>query len=314
MIFFLLKNKAKDEELANALEVALEVGYRYFDTSLFYENQHVIGNTISKWISLGRIKREDVIISSTFSIMGTENVESFLEIILQNLQIDYLDFFLIQFPVGVKFDPECFKTFQFNIDEDSDITAIWKKMEELVKKGRVRGIGMCSFTQRQVERILDVAEIKPSLMQLEIHPFLQQEEMVKFCQSNGITVVAFCPLGSPCYNNFMDVLGAPKYIKILKFTLVLLRILFFRKTLPRILSDDTIRQIAKKHNKTTAQVILKFALERDLIVIPKSTNPQRIKENFDLFNFELDAEDILKLRALDRGSSARIVDYAVFPR
>lgn len=167
-------------------------------------------------------------------------------------------------------------------------------MEEQVKAGRTKSIGVSNFTVKQIERILKVATIKPANLQIELHLYMQQEELVTFCKKNGITVVAYSPLGNPGYNKFLTSMGQEP------------------KELPNILTNPVVQDIGRKHNKTPAQIALKYILQIGVSAIPKSVNPQRLRENISLFDFELDNQDMALLKKLDVGPSARVCDWGVF--
>ncbi|VEN35379.1 unnamed protein product, partial [Callosobruchus maculatus] len=168
-------------------------------------------------------------------------------------------------------------------------------MEEQVDAGRTKAIGLSNFNQRQIERILKSARIKPACLQVEIHVAMQQKELVDFCHKNGIVVVAYSPLGSPGYNTFLKTVGQGG------------------KELPNMIQNPVVKQIAEKHKKSTGQVMLRFLIQRDIVPIPKSVNPARIKQNFEVFDFKLDDEDMKRLADLEIGESARVCDFKFFP-
>nr|CAI5830155.1 unnamed protein product [Callosobruchus analis] len=181
---------------------------------------------------------------------------------LDNLRLNYVDLYLVHFPIGT----------------NQMILFPLQKMEEQVDAGRTKAIGLSNFNQRQIERILKSARIKPACLQIEIHVAMQQKELVDFCHKHGIVVVAYSPLGSP-----------------------------------NMIQNPVVKQIAEKHKKSTGQVMLRFLIQRDIVPIPKSVNPARIKQNFEVFDFKLDDEDMKKLGDLDIGESARVCDFKFFP-
>ncbi|XP_050510195.1 1,5-anhydro-D-fructose reductase-like isoform X1 [Diabrotica virgifera virgifera] len=284
--------QATDEaELEKALNVALETGYRHIDTAAAYENEHIIGKVLNQWISAGKLKRDDLFIVTKLPIQGIhrDRVEKYLTESLKKLELDYVDLYLIHFPVGLA------GTEGGIVFEKEDHLGVWKSMEKQVEAGRTKTIGLSNFTVSQIDNILKNCKIKPGNNQVELHVFLQQPELVQFCQKNGISVTAYSPIGSPGMNIFLKKMGVKE------------------KTLVNVLANPVVLDIAKKHNKTTAQVALRFLLQQNIIVIPKSVNPERLKSNFDIFNFKLDDEDMKQLRGLEVGEDARMADWKVLP-
>lgn len=167
-------------------------------------------------------------------------------------------------------------------------------MEDQVRANRTKNIGISNFNEKQIQRILKVASIKPANHQIEVHLYMQQEEMIDFCKKNGITVVAYSPLASPGYNSFLKSLGKNE------------------RQLPNILSNPTLVEIAGKYNKSTAQVALRYLLQIGVAPIPKSSNAKRLRENIDVFDFQLDKNDMAKIKKLNVGPSARVCDFKVF--
>lgn len=168
-------------------------------------------------------------------------------------------------------------------------------MEEQVKAGRTKAIGVSNFSTKQIDTILKIAEIKPANQQIEMHLYFQQDEMVQYCKKNNITIAAYAPLGSPAYNQFLKSYNLEE------------------RPIPRIFENPVVNNIAKKHCKTAGQVAIRFIIQQGVAAIPKSTSHARLKENFDVFDFELDDDDIKKLRALDLGNEGRIFTFGSFP-
>ncbi|KAL3286148.1 hypothetical protein HHI36_000660 [Cryptolaemus montrouzieri] len=286
--------QAQDEP---ALEIALEAGYRHIDTAYSYQNEKMIGNVLKRWISNGKLKREDIFLVTKLPITGNrpEGVAKYLKRSLENLQVGYVDLYLIHAPFGLQ-DSEgdyYIKDSDGNpyFDMSTDHIAIWKAMEEQVEAGLTKAIGLSNFNKSQIERILKNSKIKPSALQIELHAYLQQNELVDFCKENNILVTAYSPLGTPGANNFLEKIG-------------------LKLDLPDILGNPTVKAIAKKHSKTAAQVLLHFYVQKGWLPIPKSVNPERIKQNLDIFDFHLDQQDLHELKSLDAG--IRIIDLAMF--
>ncbi|XP_044730730.1 1,5-anhydro-D-fructose reductase [Chrysoperla carnea] len=291
--------QATDAELENALESALEAGYRHIDTAYVYENEAVIGRVLTKWIKDGRLKREDLFIVTKLPPTGNKpsGVEKFLTRSLKNLNVDYLDLYLVHTPFTFAERGEDIHPFNENgeilIDTSTDHVAVWKEMEKQLKAGKTKSIGISNFNKKQIERILSNCEIKPSNLQIELHLYFQQNELVNYCKGKGITITAYSPLGAPGIGVLLKKLNAAKEI-------------------PDELANETVKKIAEKYNVTPAQILLRYTVQRGIAAIPKSINPTRIKANISIFHFELDNGDITELKALDQGSSGRVCDFKFF--
>jgi len=273
------------DQLERALEVALESGYRHFDTAYMYANEEVVGKILNQWISAGKVKREELFIVTKLppSANSPDRVEAHLKESLQKLQLDYVDLYLIHFPIWLEpKNPE--ERLGEQIVHPTDHVALWKKLEEQVDLGRTKTIGLSNFNISQISKILKIARIKPASLQIEIHVYLQNEELVKFAQKNGIVVVGYSSLGAPGSAIYSSDSGL----------------------VPHILEEPKLSVIAAKYNKTPGQVVLKFLLQKNIVVIPKSYTPSRIKENIDLFDFTLDETDLKTLRSLEVGEKARL--------
>lgn len=289
--------RAPNEEIERAVNSAFEIGYRHIDTATAYLNEAAIGNVFAKWLKEGKVTREELFVCTKLPPIANRpnDVERYLRNSLRDLQLDFVDLYLVHTPFAV---PETNGPFLTNeqgeviVDEESSLLDVWRKMEEMVDLGLTRSIGVSNFNQSQIQRILDNCRIPPAVLQVEVHLYLQQQELVEFCQNNGITVTAYSPLGSK---------GIGELYKAL---------LGEERSLPDLLANPEVLKIAEKVGKTPAQVLLRNLLQRDISIIPKSTNADRLKENFSVTDFELSDEDMETLQSLDK--NFRICDFSFF--
>ncbi|PFN81892.1 aldo/keto reductase [Bacillus thuringiensis] len=236
-------------ELVEAVKSAIKAGYRSIDTAAIYGNEKAVGEGIRAGIKEAGISREDLFITSKVwnSDQGYETTLTAYEESLKKLELDYLDLYLVHWPVEGKY-------------KDT-----WRALETLYKEKRVRAIGVSNFQIHHLQDVMKDAEIKPMINQVEYHPRLTQKELQAFCKEQGIQMEAWSPLMQG-----------------------------------QLLDNETLQEIAEKHGKTTAQVILRWDLQNGVITIPKSTKEHRIIANADIFNFELTKEDMEKIDALNQ--------------
>ncbi|MBN3298178.1 1,5-anhydro-D-fructose reductase isoform X1 [Amia ocellicauda] len=267
----------------DTIETAIAAGYRHFDTAFYYMNEAEIGKAIKAQIQKGVVKREDLFIVTKLwlTFHSPEDVPVGFNKSLEALQLDYVDLYLIHFPValqrqGDELYPKKDEKLMFS---DTDYVDTWKAMESLVSSGRVKSIGVSNFNISQLQRLLSVAKIPPAVNQVELHPYLVQSDLVKFCKVKNIALTAYSPFGSP---------GKPKE--------------YHRGADDpgKLLEDPVVNDIARKHQRTPAQVLLRFHIEQGIVVIPKSSSPERILENTKVFDFSLDEDDMKALKSLDR--------------
>jgi len=281
------------KELEDSLEVALEAGYRHFDTAFSYNNEEVFGKVLKQWFDAGKVKREELFIVTKLPIQGChpDRVEKFTKLSLKNLQLDYVDLYLVHNPVGVKTAENgidiAFEKDEVVLDLSTTLEEVWTAMEAQVTAGRAKAIGISNYSVAQVERIVKSAKIIPANHQVELNAAYPKKAVRELCKKHGITLCAFAPLGSP---------GRKEYYTANRPNEAHLKV-----KIPALLQDPIVNAVAKKHSKTAGQVLLRFLAQQEIVVIPKSVTPSRIKENFDIFNFELDADDLKQLDTLDTG-------------
>ncbi|XP_059608408.1 aldo-keto reductase family 1 member B1-like [Phlebotomus argentipes] len=266
-------------EVARAVKEALDLGYRHIDCAFVYGNEQEVGDGLAAKIADGTVKREDVWVTSKLwnTFHSAHLVRPALEKTLQNLQLKQLDLYLIHWPMGYKEGGEIFPadTDGKTLFSDVDYLETWKGMEECLKAGLTRSIGLSNFNIRQVERVLAAGSVKPAMNQVEYHPYLHQTELSQWCRAKGIEITGYSPLGSP----------ARPWVK---------------SGDPVLLEEPKVLEVAQRCNKSVAQVLIRWQLQLGHITIPKSTNSKRIQENFDVFDFELSKQDMEDLSSLNR--------------
>jgi len=272
-----------------AVEAAIDAGYRHIDCAHVYGNEHEVGAAIANKIAAGVVKREDLFITSKLWNIyhRPEHVEMNLEMTLKDLQLEYLDLYLIHWPTAFKLhdDKNNFPAAadgSGNIDFDNDDAAhyanTFNKMLEIKNSTKkLRAIGVSNFRIEQLEILKAKCDYTPDVNQVESHPFNTSEALVKYCNDRNILITAYSPMGSP---------GRPAAIR--------------AADEEPVMEHPVVVEMAKKYNKTAAQVLIKFAMARGFVVIPKSTTPSRIVENANVFDFELAEEDVKALLGLNR--------------
>ncbi|MEK9156809.1 MAG: aldo/keto reductase [Patescibacteria group bacterium] len=270
---------AKKDRVGDAVEEALtKFGYSHIDCAWVYENEKEVGEKFHRVFSSEARKREDVFITSKLwnDNHKKEHVVEACKKTLADLQLDYLDLYLMHFgvasPHGLGIEP--LDANGMLITEKVSVRETWEAMEELVNLGLVKAVGVSNFTAPMLVDLLTYAKIIPAVNQIELHPYLQQNKLIEFCRAHGIAVTAYSPLGSQTDMN---------------------------NDKPALLEDVVVRNIAKRHGKIPAQILLRFGIERNTVVIPKSTSSEHLKENAQIFDFELSANDSSELAKLERG-------------
>ncbi|XP_075711913.1 estradiol 17 beta-dehydrogenase 5-like [Rhinoderma darwinii] len=283
----------------DGVKVALEVGYRHIDCAFIYGNEVEVGQGIREKIADGTVKREDVFYTgklwSTFHT--PEKVRPALEKSLKDLQLDYMDLFIIHSPIELKPGDDLFPVDGNGklIYHNTDLRDTWKALEECKDAGLVRSIGVSNLNKSQIELILNNPELKykPVCNQVECHIYLNQGKLLEFLKSHGIVLVAYSALGSS---------RDEKWIV---------------KDSPVLLEDPVLNSIAEKLGRTPAQVAMRFLLQRGIVVLAKSFTPTRIKLNFQVFDFQLSDEEMKTLDGLNKNmryiATPQWQDHPKFP-
>ncbi|XP_077025639.1 aldo-keto reductase family 1 member C1-like [Tamandua tetradactyla] len=280
-------------EAEKATKIAIDAGYRHIDAAFVYENEEEVGRAIRSKIADGTVKREDIFYTSKLWItfLRPELVRPSLERSLKKLQLDYVDLYIIHFPSALKPGEDLFPKDENGktLFDKVDLRATWEALEKCKDAGLTKSIGVSNFNHKQLEMILNKPGLKykPVCNQVESHPYLSQKKLLDFCKSKDIVLVAYSPLGSHRDIRWVD------------------------QNSPLLLEDPVLRDIAKKHKRTPALVALRYHVQRGVVVVAKSYNEKRIKENMQVFDFQLTPEDMKILDGVNRNLRYVNYDFAI---
>lgn len=282
--------KIENSEVQSIVRDAIEIGYRHFDSACDYGNEVEAGAGLRQALDEQLCRREDLWITSKLwnTYHDQQHVRPACERSLQDLGLDYLDLYLVHFPISMRyvpfeeryppgwfFDPEAAQPkMEF---ENSPLHETWAAMEQLLRDGLVKNIGICNVGTAQLRDLLTYAKIRPSVLQIEAHPYLTQNKLLRYCKEEDIAVTAFSPL------------GALSYVSI-----------GMAKKTEYVIEESVVQTAATRTGKTAAQVLLRWGIQRGTAIIPKSSNRDRLKENLALFDFELSSEEMDRITALNR--------------
>lgn len=246
--------KVPPEDAQRVVEEGAEVGYRHFDTAQMYHNELEVG----RGISASGLKRDEYFLTTKLDNGNhlPDDARRTFEKSLEDLQVDYVDLFLIHWPLPTLYDGNFIQT--------------WETLQEFYEDGRARSIGLSNFLEHHIQPILDQCDVKPMVNQVESHPYMQIPELHAFHDKHQIVTEAWSPLARG-----------------------------------DVVDDPVLTKIGEPYGKTASQVALRWALQRGDIVFPKSMHKERMRENFELFDFELTAEDMSAIESLDQGDAGR---------
>ncbi|KAM6162728.1 aldo-keto reductase family 1 member C15-like [Erethizon dorsatum] len=274
--------KDATNKVEEAVQVAIDIGYRHIDSAYFYLNEEEIGRSLRKKISSGSVERSDIFYTSKVwcTFLLPELVQTCLEASLKKLQLSYVDLYLIHFLVPLKPGEELFPRDSHGklIFDTVDLCSTWEAMEKCKDAGLAKSIGVSNFNRRQLEMILNKPGLKykPVCNQVECHLYLNQSKLLEFCKSKDIVMIGYAALGSNSGKEWLS------------------------KGSTVLLEDPALVALAQKHGRTPAQVALRYQLQWGVVPLAKSFNKERLRENFQVFDFQLTPEDMKTLDGLNR--------------
>jgi len=292
--------KVEPHEAPGVVEEAARVGYRHFDCACDYGNEREVGIGLKQVFQSKICRREELWVTSKLwnTYHAAKHVRPAVERSLRDLGLDYFDLYLVHFPIALEYvpfderyppgwfyDPAAAEPRMKPARVPSQET--WRAMESLVTAGLVRNIGVSNFNVALLRDLLSYAEIAPAVLQIESHPYLTQERLLRFCREEKIVATAFSPLAAASYYS----LGMADQQE-------------------SVLEEHVVRDAAARHGKSPAQIVLRWGVQRGTALIPKTSRPERLRENLAIFDFELSASEMAAISGLNR--NRRFNDPGVF--
>lgn len=281
--------KIERERVAHVVKQAIQIGYRHLDSAADYGNELEVGHGIKQALDEGLCKREDLWITSKLwnTFHAAEHVEPACDKTLADLGVEYLDLYLIHFPISLQYVPVATRyPPEWIFDPEAQepemkiapvpLSETWRAMEALVAKGKVKQIGVCNYNSALLHDLIAYAKIKPAVLQIESHPYLTQERLLRLAAEYDIAVTTFSPLGSLSYIE-----------------------LDMARQEESLLQQPVVLAAAQRLNRSAAQILLRWGVQRGTAIIPKTSRVERLAENIALFDFELSPQEMQAISALN---------------
>ncbi|XP_030944827.1 NADP-dependent D-sorbitol-6-phosphate dehydrogenase-like [Quercus lobata] len=273
--------RMEKNEMRDLIINAIKIGYRHFDCAAHYKSEAELGEALAEAFRTELVKREDLFITTKLWNSDHGHVVEVCKDSLTKLQLDYLDLYLLHFPIatshtGVGTTASALdENKELDIDTTISLETTWHDMEDLVSMGLVRSIGISNYDIFLTRDCLAYSKVKPAVNQFESHPYFQRDSLVKFCRKHGICATAHTPLGGSVANT--ELFGSDS-----------------------CLDEPILKGLAKKYKKSVVQIVLRWNIQRNTVVIPKTSKLERLRENFQVFDFKLTKEDMDLIKTIDR--------------